>query len=60
MDANLAMLHQAILAAMHKFDRIFHRDDMVVALKVGVIHHGSECGGLAGASRAGHQDETFL
>ena len=60
MNANLAMLHQAILAAMHKFDRIFHRDDMVVPLQVRVIHHRSERGGLAGTGRAGDEDETFL
>ena len=60
MNADFAMLHQAILAAMHEFDRVFHRDDVVVPLDVGVIHHGGESGGFAGAGWAGNQNETFL
>ena len=34
----------AILTAMHKFDRIFHRDDVVLAVQIGVIDHRSRGG----------------
>ena len=54
------MLHQAVLAAMHKFNRIFHRDDVVVPLEVGVIHHRRQSRGFAGTGRAGHQDQSFF
>ena len=58
--ADFAVLHQAILAAMHKLDRIFDRDDVIVPLQVRVIHHRRERGGFAGAGRPGHQDEALL
>ena len=37
----LAMLDEAILTPMHEFDRVLHRDDVIVPLQVCVIHHAA-------------------
>ena len=58
--ADFAMLHQAILAAMHELDRVFDRDDVIVPLHVGVIHHRRQRGRFAGTGRAGDQDQALL
>ena len=34
------MIHQAVLAFVHEFDRVLDRDDMVAAIFVRIIHHG--------------------
>ena len=39
MDTDFAMLDQAVLASMHKLNRIFDGDNMIVALQIRVIHH---------------------
>ena len=44
--AHFAVVHEAILAAMHKLDRIFDRDDVIVALHIRVIHHRRQRGRL--------------
>ncbi len=44
MDADFAMLNQTVLAPVHEFDRIFHRDDVVVAMEIGMVDHRSERG----------------
>ena len=59
-NADFAMLHETILAAMHKFDRIFDRDDVVVPLQVRVIHHRRERGRLARTGRPGHEHESLF
>jgi hypothetical protein len=38
------VLDEAILAAMHKLDRVFNRDDVIVPLQVSKIHHRREGG----------------
>ena len=60
MHSDFAMLDQAILAAMHKFNRVFDRDNVVMPLHVGVIHHRRQGGGLSGAGRSGDQNEALL
>src|SRR2546423_6415992 len=60
MNTDLAVLHEAVLAAMHEFNRILHRDDVVVPLEVGEVHHGGKGGGFSRAGGAGNQNETFL
>ena len=58
--AHFAMLHQAVLASMHKFNRIFDRDDVIVPLQIRVIHHRRQRGRFAGAGRPGDEDEPLL
>ena len=60
MHAHLAMLHQAVLAAMHKFNRVFHRDDVIVAMQVRVIHHRRQGGRFTRAGGPRHQNEPLL
>ena len=58
--ADFAMLHEAVLAAMHELDRVFDRDDVIVPLKIRVIHHRRERGGFAGTGRTGDEDEALF
>ena len=58
--ADFAVLHEAVLAAMHELDRILDRDDVVLPLQIRVIHHRRERGRFAGAGRAGDEDEPFF
>ena len=58
--ADFAMLNETVLAAMHEFDRIFDRDDVIVPLQVGVIDHRRERGRFTGTGRTGHEHETLL
>ena len=57
---NFSMLHQAILAAMHKFYRILDCDDVIAPLDVRVIHHCRQSGRLAGTGRPGDKDQPLL
>ena len=58
--ADFAMLHQAILAAMHELDRILDRDDVIVPVQIGVIDHRRERGRFAGTGRAGDEHEALF
>ena len=58
--ADFAVVDEAVLALVHELDRVFHRDDVVVAVLVGVIHHRRERGGFAGAGRAGDDDQALV
>src|SRR5262245_51850415 len=40
------------------FDRIFERDDMAVVVMIEEVDHARQAGGLAGASRAGDQEQA--
>ena len=44
MDADFAMLNETILTAVYEFDRIFHRDDVVVAMEIRMVDHRGERG----------------
>src|SRR5207248_10467011 len=54
------MLDEAVLAAMNKLNRIFHGNDVVMALKIGVIHHRGESCRFPRSGGAGHEHETFF
>src|ERR1035437_5249672 len=45
---------------MNEFDGVFDRDDMIAAILVGIIDHGGEGGGFAGARGSGHHDQTAV
>ena len=59
-DAHFAMVHQAAFAFVNEFNRVFHRDDVVFAVAVRVVHDGRERGGFAGTGRPGHDDEAAM
>ena len=42
------MVHQAVFALVHEFDRIFDRDDVVLPVLIRVIDHRGQRGGFAG------------
>ena len=59
-DAHFAVVHETLLAAMHKFDRVLHGDDMVAPVEIGKIDHGRQRGGFAGTGRAGDKHHAFF
>ena len=58
--ADLAVVDQAALALVHELDRILDRDDVVLAVLVGVVDHRGQRGGLAGAGRPGDQHQALV
>ena len=60
MHADLAVIDQRLLRAMHKLDRILDRDDVIFAVQVRVIDHRGERGAFARTRRAGHEHEAFF
>ena len=55
---NFALVDQAFLVVVQKFDRVFDRDHVLFALAVDLVEHGGESGGLARAGRAGDKHKT--
>ena len=52
MQADLALVDQALLGLVHELDRILDREDVAVLGFVEVVDHRRQRGGLARASRA--------
>jgi len=52
------MVHQAALAHVQKFDGVFHRDDMILALPIRLIDDRRQGGGFPAAGGSGHQHQT--
>ena len=50
-DAHLAVVDQRLLALVDELDGVFHRDDVVLPVQVGVVDHRGERGRFAGAGR---------
>ena len=57
-DADLALVDDAALVAVHELDRILDREDVVGAVAVDLVDHRGERRRLARAGRAGHEDEA--
>ncbi len=57
-DADLALVHDALLVMMQDLDRVLDRDDMTLARGVDVVDHGCESGRLSRAGRAGDENKT--
>ena len=57
---DFAVVDQAVLAFVHELDGVFDGDDVVAAVLVGVIHHGGQRRGFAGAGRAGDDDQAAV
>jgi len=56
---DLALVDQALLVVVHELDGVLDGHDVLGALAVDLVHHGREGGGLAGARRAGDEDEAL-
>ena len=57
---DFAMVDQAFLALVNEFDRIFDRDDVILARLVRVVDDCGQRRGLSAACRAGYQDEALM
>src|SRR6266404_1337864 len=57
-SVDFALIHQAFLVIVKKLDGILDGDHVLFTFAVDLVKHGSERGGLAGARRAGHKDES--
>ena len=60
MHADLALADEAVLAYVHKLDRILDGEDVAFLARIDVIDHGSERGGFAGSCLAGHQNQAAV
>ena len=56
---DLALVDEAAFGPVHKFDGVFDGDDVIMAVRVGVIHERGEGGGLAASGGPGDEDEPF-
>ena len=56
---DLALVHERFLVLVHELDRVLDRDDVGAALGVDLVDHRGQRGRLAGAGRAGHEDEAL-
>ncbi len=50
----LALVHQAFVALVHEFDRVFDREDVFAAGVIDVIQQSRQGGRLAGSSWTGY------
>src|SRR5207302_5028367 len=55
---DFALIHKALLVIVKKLDGILDRDHVLFTFAVDLVEHGSERGGLTGARRSGHEDES--
>ena len=58
-EADLALVHEALLVLVHELERVLDRDDVIAALAVHVVHQRAERGGLARARRPRDEDEPL-
>src|SRR5262245_19961818 len=54
------MVDQTPLTLMDKLDRIFHRDDVVFAVFIRVIHDGCQGRRLSASRRAGYEYQSLV
>ena len=57
-DPDLALVDHRHLVEVQDLDRVLDGDDVDLAVRVDVVDHAGERGGLAGTGRAGHQDQA--
>ena len=59
-DFDFALVDEALLVAVQKFDGVFNGDDVIGAGGVDAVDHGGQGGGLAGTGGAGDQHQAAL
>ncbi len=57
---HFALVDEAALVAMQKFDGVFDGDQVIGAVGVDAVDHGGEGGGLTGTGGAGDQHQPAL
>ena len=60
MRVHLALIHVTAARLEEVFDRIFQRDDVVLARGIHLIDHGSQCGRLSGTDGTSHEDKAVV
>src|ERR1700686_2158097 len=55
---NFALVHQALLVIVKKFDGVLDGDHVLFTFAVDLVEHGRERGGLPRARWSGHKDES--
>ena len=60
MRTDLALVDQALLIVVNELDRIFDRNDVVLAVSVDVIDHRRERGRFSRSCGPGDEHEAFL
>ena len=60
MNADLAVIHERLLALVNELDRVLDGEDVILPLEIREIHHRRECRGFSGTRRTGHEDHAFL
>ena len=53
-----ALVYQALLTFVHKLDRVFDGEDVVMMVFVDVVDHCRQGGGFTGTGRAGYQHQA--
>ena len=59
-DAYLTMVHQAILALVHEFDRVLNRNDVIAPILVHIVNDRRQRGGFSRTGGPGHYHQPFL
>ncbi|ETX60258.1 hypothetical protein D039_4523B, partial [Vibrio parahaemolyticus EKP-028] len=59
-QTHFTLSHDTTLMLMHKFDRIFDRQDVTGFVAVSIARHRRHRGRFTRASRADHQHQTTL
>ena len=58
--ADFALVDHGFLVGKDKFDGVLNRQDMAQRGRVAVVHHGGQCGALAGTGGPHHQQQATL
>ena len=59
-EADLALVDQALVFGEHEFDRVFEREDVLAVAVVDPVEHRGDRRALAGAGDAGQQDHALI
>ncbi len=59
-NAQFTLVERGLLVRVHKFHRVFQRDDMDGLGLIDLVEDGGERGGFAGTGRAGDKDQPGL
>ena len=55
----LALIDQTLPVSVNELDRIFDRDDVILAVVVDMVDHRGKSGALARSGWPGHQDQPL-
>ena len=59
-EADLALVDQALVFGEHEFDRVFEREDVLAVALVDQVEHRGDRRALAGAGDAGQQHHALI